>query len=326
MEYVFLGRTGLQVSRIALGLSLKNQNEAEVARRLVRQAVDIGINLIDCANVYSFVDERSNTILSEKLLGQTIKGTRDNLIITSKVGTKVGDGPNKSGVSRMHIMQEAERTLKRLDTDRIDIYFIHYPSPSESWEEQIRAMDDLICQGKVLYMGVSNHDAWQVMAALGVQNRTNSHKIVTIQNEYSLLNRGIEAQILPMADYAGLGVMVYGTLGVGLLSGRYTNGVVPNTIFWRTRKDMFAKLLKGRVGETIKEIQAMAKDYNVDPAQIAMAWVLNHSSIDVAISGADNANDLINITQALNLHLDPKDTDRLDKLSHGLRLSMDSDK
>ena len=328
LDYVRLGRTGLQVSRIALGLGLRAQNEAEGARRLVREALDSGINLMDCANVYGFMDDNANIGASEKVLGQALRGVRDQVIITSKVGRRVAPGPNNEGASRFHIIREAEKTLTRLGTDRIDIYFIHNPYPGTSWEEQLRAIDDLITQGKVLYGGVSNYHAWQVIAALSVQSRTNMRRLAAIQNSYSLLNRSIEEELVPMSVYSGIGLMVHSPLAVGLLAyeGDGTDDQLPGGKFWEGRRAVFERLMKGRVRDVFNELKKIAEKHSVPPYQVAVAWILSNPSVDTVISGSDTANQLKGFISAMNLRLDSKEKEALDRISLGLRLLLDVNK
>jgi 1-deoxyxylulose-5-phosphate synthase len=156
MDYVNLGSSGLKVSRIALGMGLRDQHDEKQAERLIARALDQGINFIDCANVYGLRDDRAFSGKSEEILGRVLKGRRDDVVITSKVVSQIGPGPNDRGASRYHIMREIDRSLKRLDMDHVDGYLLHVPEPSTPMDEQFSALDDLVRQGKIRYVGVCN--------------------------------------------------------------------------------------------------------------------------------------------------------------------------
>src|SRR5262249_43218583 len=182
MEYINFGSSGLKVSRLALGLGLRGQADEKEAERLIRRAFDGGINLFDCANVYGLMDDRAYAGRSEMILGRALKGVRDDVVIISKVVGAIGRGPNDQGASRYHVLREAERSLRRLDTDRIDVYLLHSFDPTTPLEEQLRALDDLVRQGKVRYVGVCNYQAWQVCRALWIQERINAAPLITVHN------------------------------------------------------------------------------------------------------------------------------------------------
>ncbi len=208
MEYVRFGSAGVKVSRIALGTSLRGQADEAAAERMVHRALDRGVNLFDCANVYSPGGDRAsreagvayavNAGRSEEVLGRALKGRRDDVVITCKVYQPVGPGPNDSGASRYHILREIERSLRRLQTDHVDVYFLHRFDPETPLEESLRAMEAVVQQGKARYIGVSQYQAWQVMRALGIQERINAAPLITVQNPYSLLDRRLEAEMLPL--------------------------------------------------------------------------------------------------------------------------------
>ena len=166
MEYVNFGSAGVQVSRLALGLGFRGQGDEAEAQRVIEHTIDQGINLIDCANVYGTMDDRANIGRSEVILGKALKGKRDDVVITSKVASPMGEGPNDDGLSRYHIMREVENSLTRLDTDHIDVYLVHTFDESTPLEETVRALDDLVRSGKVRYVGCCNYAAWQVCKGL----------------------------------------------------------------------------------------------------------------------------------------------------------------
>ena len=325
MEYVNFGTAGIKVSRLALGLGLRGQSDEAAAERLINTALDCGINLIDCANVYGLMDDRAYAGRSEVILGRAIKGRRDAVVITSKVCSAVGKGPNDSGGSRFHIMREVERSLQRLDTDRIDVYLLHAFDPATPLEEQLRAMDDLVWQGKVRYVGVCNYAAWQVCQALWVQDRLKAAPLITVQNPYSLLNRDLERDMFPLVRAFRLGLMAYAPLGTGLLSGTYHPGVAPpaGTLWGGSRRSQFEQTLGGTAADVATTLQLVAERCRATIAQVALRWVLSQPEVTVAISGADTADQIRENAGALKVEIAPADLTLLSQVSAGLDLLLD---
>ena len=326
-EYVNFGAAGVQVTRMALGLGFRGQPDADEAKRTIEAALDGGLNIIDCANVYGLGDDRRRAGTSEMILGQLMKdrGCRDDIVITSKVSSPIGPGVNDCNTSRWHIMREVERSLKRLQTDRIDVYLIHHFDETVSFEERTRALEDLVTAGKVRYTGVCNYQAWQVVETLRVQDRLNTTKMVTLQNPYSLLNRSLEEEIFPMVRHAGLGIMAYSPLGVGLLSGDYTRDTMPDRVsLWGGRRShAFGNMMRGRVADVVELNAEIARDVGATPAQVAQAWILSHHEISISISGADTAEQMADNIGALDLSLDAEHLDRLNEASDRLRVVLD---
>jgi len=289
MDYVNFGSAGVKVSPLALGLGLRGQDDEGTAQYLIEHAIARGVNLIDCANVYGPMDDRANIGRSEIVLGRAIKGKRDDLIITSKAASPIGKGPNDRGASRVHLLREIDRSLKRLGTDYVDVYIVHTPDQTTRLEETVRALDDIVRQGKARYVGFSNHSAWQICRALWIADRIHATPLMCVQNPYSLLNRKLEGEMFGLARELGVGIMGYSPLAVGLLSGSYVPGQpAPAGSLWATRrKDWYDKAMQGTVGEVITSLIALAGDLGKTPAQLAIAWVLSHPEISVAISGAD---------------------------------------
>jgi len=325
VEYVNFGTAGVKVSRMALGLGFRGQFDRGEAEKVIHKAFDAGINLIDCANVYGFMDDRRNIGSSEEVLGQALKGRRDDVVITSKVFSPIGSGPNDFGASRYHIMREVERSLTRLDTDHIDVYIFHGVDDMALFEEQFRTMETLIQQGKIRYVGVSNFQAWQVMEALQVQKGINAQPLIAVQNPYSLMNRTQEDELFPMLRETGVGMMAYSPLGVGLLSGTYSPGQVPDdsTLWGSRRKNQIALYMRGRAARVIAAVDEVAEDLGITMAQVAIAWVMSHREVTVAISGADTVDQITDVAGALELKL-PEDTiTKLDEISYGMRAVLD---
>ena len=325
MDYVNFGTAGLKVSRLALGLGLRGQRDENQAERLIRRALDRGINLIDCANVYGLGDDRRYAGRSEIILGRALKGRRDDVVITSKVFSPVGSGPNDRGGSRYHILREVERSLKRLDTDHIDVYLLHAFDEATPLEEQYRALDDLVHQGKIRYVGACNYQAWQVCRALWVQSQINASPLITVQNPYSLLNRGLETEMFPLVRSLGVGIMAYAPLATGLLSGAYQPGQSPpeSTLWGGRRRAQFADTLQGSAAAVLGALRQIAERLGVTVPQVALAWVLSHTEITVAISGADNDAQLDENLGALDVAISTEDLAQLNKLSAGLTMILD---
>ena len=325
IDYVKFGTGGVKVSPMALGLGFRGQFDRNEAVRVIHAALDSGINLIDCANVYGWMDDRKNIGSSEQALGQALKGRRDDVVITSKVFSPIGSGPNDRGASRYHIMREIERSLNRIDTDHIDVYIFHGVEDMTLFEEQFRTMETLIQQGKIRYVGVSNFQAWQIIKALEVQKQINAQPLIAVQNPYSLMNRAQEDELFPMVRETGVGIMAYSPLGVGLLSGTYKSSEVPDesTLWGSRRKGQIGRYMQGRAGKVIAAVEEVASDLGVSMPQVAMAWVMSHPEITVAISGADTVDQITDVAGALEIDL-PKDMiARLDDVSYGMRALLD---
>ncbi|HEX9438694.1 MAG TPA: aldo/keto reductase, partial [Roseiflexaceae bacterium] len=267
MEYRRLGQAGIKVSPICLGAGVRGALDEQRFIRTIERAIELGCNFIDCANNYGKGQ-------SEILLGRAIKGKRDSLVITSKVFTRVGPGPNDQGLSRSHIMREVERSLKKLQTDWIDIYYMHKVDVDTRIEETLRTMEDLVRQGKVRYVGASNHRAAQVVELLWAAGRLGLEPIVCLQNHYNLLHRWeVEPDLLAACQRYGLGLMTYSPLAVGLLSGRFRRGAPPPAdTFWEPERLQAA--LNERTDRVIETLVDLAEARGATPAQLAIAWLL----------------------------------------------------
>jgi aryl-alcohol dehydrogenase-like predicted oxidoreductase len=322
VEYVSFGNSGLKVSRMALGLGLRDQHDEQQAERLIHRAVEQGINLFDCANVYGLGDDRAFIGKSEEILGRALKGMRDDVVITSKVNQPIGPGPNDRGASRYHIMREVERSLRRLGTDRIDVYLLHVYDAATPLDEQFRALDDLVRQGKIRYVGVCNYQAWQICLALSVQERINASRLITAQNPYSLLNRELEREMFPFARASGVGIMAYAPLAIGLLSGAYRPDAPPSssTLWARKGPEGLAAALTGRPGDVILKAVEVAERTGATVAQVALQWVMTHPEISVVITGADSTEKLDDNIGSIGLRLADDDIDALNRVSEGLSL------
>ncbi len=317
MEYVNFGEAGVKVSPLALGLGLRGQSDESDAQRLIEHAINNGINLIDCANIYGPMDDRANIGRSEVVLGKAIKGKRDDVVITSKVCSHIGQGPNDYGLSRYHIMREIDRSLTRLGTDHIDVYLIHTPDDTTPQEETIRTLDDLVRSGKVRYLGCCNHQAWHVCKSLWIADTINATPYMCVQNMYNLLNRDLETEMFGLVREEGLGVMCYSPLSVGLLSGVYSPDEPPpgGTLWERRYREEYDRRMRGATGKVISTLTKLAGELGKTPAQLAVAWVLSHPEVTVAISGSDTIEQLDDTLGGVGWELDAVFREELDEVS-----------
>lgn len=320
MEYRNLGSAGAKVSRIALGLGLRGQADEAEAQRLVEHAIDGGINFIDCANIYGPMDDRANIGRSEVVVGKAIAGKRDRVILTSKVCGQLGPDPNDRGTSAFHIHREIDNSLRRLDTDHLDVYLVHSYDDTTPLEETIRALDDIVRAGKARYAGCCNYKAWQVCRALWVSDTTHSASYVCVQNPYNLLNRELEDEMFGLIRDRGLGAMAYSPLAVGLLSGAYRPGEPPpaGSIWASGRLGSYEEKTAGAVGETMSALLEVADELGKSPAQVAIAWILSHDEITCAISGADNTAQIDDVIGSVGWTLPDELRTRLEGGAKGL--------
>lgn len=307
--YTSLGKTGLKVSRIAFGCGFRGVYEVDEAAYTIESAIEEGINFIDCANIYKL---RSGEF-SEKALGKAIKGKRDKVVITSKFG---GEG---GGATASNAVKQIEDSLKRLGTDYIDLYFLHAPDDGTSFEETVCAMDCLCKTGKILNYGLCNHSAWQVTYMDDYAKSHDLNGVGVIQNPYSLLNRGLETEMLPACSFKGFGVMTYSPIAAGLLSGAFANGgKAPEKSTWHYEelyRRYLEKVFPGRIERIVDEVAAIAKRYDTTSVAVAVSWVLAHKEIDCVIAGADSPNELEAYIEGSSLELEKEDFDRLERMS-----------
>jgi len=316
VNYVNFGSAGVKVSPLALGLGLRGQADPAAAQYMIEHAIAQGVNLIDCANVYGTMDDRANIGQSEIVLGKALKGKRDDVVITSKVAGALGKGPNDVGLSRYHILREVERSLKRLDTDHIDVYLVHSYDTTTPQAEIIRTLDDLVHSGKVRYVGCCNYAAWQVVHAHWIADTVNAIPFMCVQNSYSLLTRRLENEMFGVVRELKLGCMAYSPLAVGLLSGAYMPGQpAPKGSFWDIHKDEYAKVMQGGIGDVLRTLHRLAAELGKTPAQLAIAWVLSHPEVTVAISGADTLEQFNDVLGGVGWTLDPEVRRQLDEVS-----------
>lgn len=299
MEYRVLGRTGVQVSRLCFGtMSFGGDADEATSAAMFNRCRDAGINFFDCANVYAGGR-------SEEILGRLIAGSRDDLVITSKVHFPVGPDVNQRGLSRRHIMLQAEASLRRLGTDRLDLYFVHSFDALTPIDETLRALDDLVAAGKILYPAVSNWAAWQIAKALGLSALHGLARFQCIQPMYNLVKRQAEVEILPLAASEGLGVISYSPLGGGLLSGKYGVGFRPDGGRLQENPIYTRRYGEAAYYEVVDRFVAYAQVRGIHPAALAVAWVMAHPAITAPIIGARNLEQLEASLAALEVAMTP---------------------
>lgn len=282
MEYRYLGKTGVKISKLVFGtMSFTGDADEETSTAMFHACREAGVNLFDCADVY-------NQGRSEELLGRLIRGCRDEVVITSKAYFPTGEDVNARGSSRYHLVRAVEASLKRLGTDHLDLFFLHRYDDGTALEETLRAADDLVRQGKILYLGASNFSAWQTMKALGIAERDRLSRLVCLQPMYNLVKRQAEVEILPMAQAENVGVISYSPLGGGLLSGKYGEktrpdaGRLTSNRMYQTR---YGDASNYRIAEAFTSL-ATARGHH--PASLAVAWCAAHPAVTAPIIGARN--------------------------------------
>lgn len=297
MKYKYLGRTGVQVSELCFGtMSFGEDADEETSEQMYRRCREAGINFFDCADVYAGGK-------SEELLGKFIANEREEVVITSKVYYPMGSDPNARGASRRNIQLAVEKSLQRLNTDWIDVYFIHHFDEHTPIEETLRSLDDLVRQGKILYPAVSNFSAWQIMKALGISHYEQLARFEVIQPMYNLVKRQAEVEILPLAQAEGLAVTPYSPLGGGLLTGKYAGKTAP-----LKGRLVNNKMYETRYGEewmagAAAEFASFARSLGYAPASLAVAWVAHHPAVTAPIIGARNLGQLEESLCAVELEM-----------------------
>jgi Predicted oxidoreductases (related to aryl-alcohol dehydrogenases) len=314
MQYKKMGRTGLKISEITLGTMIFGQQvDEDESLKIMDLAFEKGINSFDTADGYAGGR-------SEEIVGKALKNKRHSVVLASKVASKQGPGLNDSGLSREHILQAVENSLRRLGTDYLDIYYAHHPDPATPIDETLRAFDSLVQQGKVRYAACSNYRAGQLVRALAVSEQRNLARFDCIQTVYNLITRDIEAELLPTCADEGVGVVVYNPLAAGLLTGKHkaTEPPPPDTRFGQN--PMYLERYWSPVNFTVVEhLKQIALANNRKPAQFALAWVLGNPGIASAIVGASSAAQLAENLGALDVKLSPEETKACDDVWLELR-------
>jgi aryl-alcohol dehydrogenase-like predicted oxidoreductase len=309
MKIKRLGRTGLKVSEICLGtMTFGNQCDEPASHAIMDKAFEHGITFFDTADVYPLGGGLERVGRTEEFVGTWLKGRREQIVLATKFNGQMGDGPNDRGGSRKHIMQAVEASLRRLQTDYIDLYQMHAPDYETPLDETLRALDDLVHSGKVRYVGCSNYPAWLLTKALWTSDRLGLARFDCVQPRYNLLFRHIEAELLPLVLDMGVGVISYNPLAGGMLTGRYQAGqaLQEGTRFALQNAGPVyrARYWQEATMQAVDQLKQVCVERNVPMVQVALAWVLAQPAVTSAIVGASNAEQLDQSLPAVELTLD----------------------
>jgi aryl-alcohol dehydrogenase-like predicted oxidoreductase len=317
MLYNRLGDTGLVVSRLAFGAMTFGKADGayaaifkvgqELANELVARSLDRGVNFFNTADVYAGGE-------SEVMLGRALGGRRQDAVIATKVGMRMGESLLRSGLSRRHVLNAAEDSLRRLGTDYIDVYLVHRPDPHTPVEETVDALDLLVRQGKVRYVGFSNWPAWQAAKAVGLQKARGLEPFRAAEMYYSLVGRDLEHEIVPFARDAGVGIMVWSPLAGGFLSGKYTRED-PTGGGGRLTGFDFIPFDRERGHDVVDALRTMGQEKGATPAQLALAWLLHQPQVASVLVGASNAAQLDDNLAAADVTLTTDELRRLDRMT-----------
>lgn len=313
MQIRKLGRTGLKVSHLCLGtMTFGNAQwgcDEATSHKIVDAFLDAGGNFLDTADVYA-------DGVSEEITGRALRGRRHQVVLATKVAGPVGPGPNDVGLSRRHILDAVDASLRRLGTDFIDLYQVHGYDPTTPLDETLRALDDLVRAGKVRYIGCSNYSAWQLMKALGISRELGTARFDCLQPQYSLVCRSIEREHLPLCREEGVGVIPWSPLGGGLLTGKIRRDAGPPPDSRAAVDEMNRERFRSERNLAIAECVAeVARELGRTPSQVALAWVAQQPGVTAPIFGARTLEQLHDNLGAADLVLEPAVLDRLDRVS-----------
>lgn len=311
MEYRNLGSTGVKVSVVGIGCNnFGRRCDQGSTTSIVDKAIESGITLFDTADVYG------PTGLSEEYLGKALRGRRHEIVLASKFGSPMGEGDLMRGASRRYLFNAVEASLKRLDTDYLDLYQLHFPDPSTPIEETLAALDDLIRQGKVRYIGNSNFNGWQIADADWIARRHNLSRFVTAQNLYSLLDRRIEREVVPACERFGLGILPYFPLASGMLTGKYTRGEAPpqgsRLEQWGGRA---AAALSDQNFEIVENLTAFAEERDHSLLELAFSWMVSRPYICSVIAGATTPDQVVANAAAASWQMSAEEQQQVAQIS-----------
>ncbi|WP_270171110.1 aldo/keto reductase [Paenibacillus sp. SYP-B4298] len=286
MHYRQLGGSGLHVSLLGLGTnSFGKRADQAASTRILHYALDQGINFIDTANIYAGTE-------SERIIGEALRGKRQQVVLATKAGLVSGSGPNERGSSRYHLQQELEQSLRRLQTDYVDLYQIHTFDPNTRLEETLRTLDDLISSGKVRYIGASNYAAWELMKALGISEQRGYERYVSTQTSYSLADRTPERELVPVCADQGVGIIPYFPLAGGILSGKYGSGEAVPAASRAETDPSFSRFLEPRYLQLGQQLALQAAAQQQSSSSLALAWLMRRPAVSTVIVGATSVEQL----------------------------------
>jgi len=325
MQHVKLGRAGLKVSRLCLGtMTFGLQCDEATSHAILDTAAEAGITFIDTADVYPLGGTLDTVGRTEEIIGRWLKGRRDEFVLATKCGNKVGHAPWQQGASRKHILWAIDASLRRLGTDYVDLYQLHYYDPATPIEETLEALDIVVRTGRARYVGCSNFLAWQVARALGKSEARGLTLFATVQPRYNLLFRQIERELLPLCSEEGLGVLPYNPLAGGLLSGKH-DSTRPPPEGTRFAIGSAASMYQDRYWherefDTVSKLNELAKEIGVSLVTLAVAWVLANPAVTSPIIGASRPEQLAASVAAVDFVLTPELKQRLDDLTREYRM------
>jgi aryl-alcohol dehydrogenase-like predicted oxidoreductase len=311
MDYRNLGRTGVKVSRLCLGTMMFGRSAGEKASiAMIEHALSAGINFVDTANVYAQGE-------SERITGKALAGSgrRDEIVLATKAVLPMGDDPNARGLSRRHLVQACEASLRRLGTEWIDLYQLHRPDADVPIDETLRALDDLIRAGKVRYIGTSMFAGWKIVEALWAAKELGLNRFVTEQCTFHLLDRTAEREVLPAAQSFGIGVITWGPLCGGLLSGKYRRDDHDAEGRWQGGSDNFGRRVTPAAFDLIEAHVAHAADKGCTPSQLALAWNAAQPGVTAPIIGPRTMDQLVDNLAALEVGITAEDVERVDAIA-----------
>lgn len=313
MNFKRLGNSGLQVSALGLGTNAFGKRaDQETSIQIVHAALDHGINFIDTANIYAGSE-------SERIIGLALEGRRPEAVLATKAGLVKNDGPNGSGSSRRHLMQELEDSLHRLKTDYVDLYQIHTFDPYTPLEETLRTLDDMVSSGKVRYIGASNYTAWQLMKAIGISEARNLAKYISIQCSYSLADRTPENELLSLCLDQGVGIIPYFPLAGGILTGKYnSSGSAPSGSRADTDPNFKSFLNHERI-ELGNKVGLIAEELGTSSTALSLAWLMNRPAVSTVIVGATRVEQLEQNLHSTSIQLSEETVSKLDEASNSFR-------
>ncbi len=313
MEYVQYGNSGLQVSKLCWGaMNFYERVDEATAIASVHKALDEGINFFDTADGYGIGE-------GEVMLGKALKGRRDGVVLATKCWVPMYDWPAGGGCSRFHIIRAVEDSLRRLDTDYIDLYQLHHPDPDTPVEETLSTLDTLVKQGKVRYVGVANHYAWQVAHYLGLAALHDWEPVISMQVRYNLLDRVIENETAHFAKRFNIALMTYGPLCGGILTGKYKRGEPLPEGSRVAKVSLMAERLTDEVWDVLEEVEAMAGRYGIGMNQLALKWVLSKDYITTPIIGGSRPEHFDPMYELFDINIEAEDLAHLDELTEQFR-------
>jgi aryl-alcohol dehydrogenase-like predicted oxidoreductase len=314
MEYRNLGRSGLQVSVVGLGCNnFGRRCDLDATKQVVDRAIDQGITLFDTANVYGPGG------LSEEYLGQALGARRQNVIVATKFGGPMGEGPMRSGGSRRHIVDACEASLRRLGTDYIDLYQVHFPDMVTPIEETMRALDDLVQAGKVRYLGHSNFSGWQTAECHYIAKQANLAPFISAQNQYSLLDRAVEKELAPACQKFGLGILPYFPLASGFLTGKYRRGEdLPEgaRLSNPAMQGMASRIMNDRNWDKLEKLEDFAQQHGKTMVDLAIGWLASKPYVGSVIAGATKPEQLDSNVTAGDWKLTPEEMAAVDAIAN----------